>query len=105
MPVLLDFDCERKLKQTRLGADFSLHPGFLCAGGEEGKDACKGDGGGPLACEVKRERTEKKKDLTFKMSQVNGRWVLSGIVSWGLGCGEKDVPGVYVEVRIIFLTE
>ena len=38
------------------------------------------------------------------MSQVNGRWVLSGIVSWGLGCGEKDVPGVYVEVRIIFLT-
>ena len=34
------------------------------------------------------------------MLQVNGRWVLSGIVSWGLGCGEKDVPGVYVEVRI-----
>ena len=34
------------------------------------------------------------------MLQVNGRWVLSGIVSRGLGCGEKDVPGVYVEVRI-----
>ena len=52
VPILLDFDCERKLKQTRLGSDFSLHPGFVCAGGEEGKDACKGDGGGPLACEV-----------------------------------------------------
>jgi hypothetical protein len=41
VPVLLDFDCERKLKRTRLGLDFVLHPGFLCAGGEEGKDSCK----------------------------------------------------------------
>ena len=27
VPVLLDFDCERKLKKTRLGSDFVLHPG------------------------------------------------------------------------------
>ena len=73
VPVLLDFDCERKLKQTRLGADFSLHPGFLCAGGEEGKDACKGDGGGPLACEVKREKRERKTlYLTCFRSMVAG---------------------------------
>ena len=32
LPVLTHFDCERKLKQTRLGYDFVLHPGFLCAG-------------------------------------------------------------------------
>ena len=38
LPVLTHFDCERKLKQTRLGYDFVLHPGFICAGGEEGKD-------------------------------------------------------------------
>jgi len=38
LPVLGHYDCEQKLRRTRLGADFVLHPGFLCAGGEEGKD-------------------------------------------------------------------
>jgi hypothetical protein len=42
LPVLSHFDCEQKLKRTRLGPDFVLHSGFVCAGGEEGKDACKG---------------------------------------------------------------
>ncbi|ODN04618.1 Serine proteinase stubble, partial [Orchesella cincta] len=80
LPVLNNFDCEQKLKRTRLGADFVLHPGFLCAGGEAGRDACKGDGGGPLVCEV------------------GGTWQIGGIVSWGVGCGQQDVPGVYVKV-------
>jgi Trypsin len=41
VPVISNFDCENKLRRTRLGYEFKLHSGFMCAGGEEGKDACK----------------------------------------------------------------
>lgn len=80
VPVINNYDCENKLRRTRLGYDFKLDSGFMCAGGEEGKDACKGDGGGPLVCEHQ------------------GQWYLGGIVSWGIGCGQYDVPGVYTKV-------
>ena len=52
----------------------------MCAGGERGKDACEGDGGSPLVCEV------------------NGGWKVAGLVSWGIGCGTPGVPGVYANV-------
>lgn len=42
----------------------------------------QGDSGGPLVCEF------------------NNTWVQVGIVSWGIGCGRKDFPGVYTEVSI-----
>uniref|UniRef100_A0A4D5R981 Scol-S1 n=1 Tax=Scolopendra viridis TaxID=118503 RepID=A0A4D5R981_SCOVI len=80
LPVIPNDTCQKQLRKTRLGPMFRLYDGFMCAGGEEGKDACKGDGGGPLACEY------------------NGVYKLAGIVAWGIGCGQKEVPGVYVKV-------
>lgn len=80
VPVISNPICENQMRKTRLGPSFNLHPGFICAGGEEGKDACKGDGGGPMVCEK------------------HGKWQLSGVVSWGIGCGQAGVPGVYSRV-------
>ncbi|KAF7270783.1 hypothetical protein GWI33_016288 [Rhynchophorus ferrugineus] len=80
VPIVNFGQCQRQLQNTRLGYDFKLHPGFVCAGGEEGKDACKGDGGGPMVCER------------------GGTWQVVGVVSWGIGCGQAGVPGVYVRV-------
>lgn len=57
----------------------------LCAGGEKGKDSCRGDSGGPL----------------MKLEQVGGKsaWFLKGIVSFGTEkCGTEDVPGVYTRI-------
>ncbi|XP_012287947.1 trypsin-like [Orussus abietinus] len=53
---------------------------MLCAGPlSGGKDACNGDAGGPLV--VKN--------------------FLHGLVSWGAGCGEKNLPGVYTRITAV----
>lgn len=83
IPTVPFIKCQDSLRKTRLGKRFVLHNSFMCAGGEPGKDACKGDGGSPLVC-----------DVTGKP----GHYYQAGIVAWGIGCGESDTPGVYVDV-------
>lgn len=80
---ILSYDnCDNLLRKTRLGPHFKLdEQSFFCAGGENGKDACTGDGGSPLVCQGE-----------------DGRWQLVGLVAWGIGCAQPGVPGVYVNI-------
>jgi len=81
LPIVPPADCQRELRQTRLGSFFRLHDSFVCAGGEAGQDTCQGDGGGPMVCQLPDAST----------------YVQVGIVSWGIGCG-TNIPGVYTNV-------
>jgi secreted trypsin-like serine protease len=57
-----------------------LTPTNICVGSNiAGKDSCSGDSGGPL---TRVQGTDK---------------VLVGLVSWGLGCGLRAVPGIYTD--------
>jgi kallikrein len=43
VPLVSSESCQKTLRMTKLGKKFVLDPGFLCAGGEEGKDAVSSD--------------------------------------------------------------
>merc|ERR1712038_191831 len=83
LTVVKQDQCQESLRKTRLGKRYRLHDSFLCAGGESGKDTCKGDGGSPLVCPSKYDPNT---------------YVQAGIVAWGIGCGEDGTPGVYASV-------
>ncbi|MDI4662750.1 serine protease [Xanthobacter autotrophicus] len=59
-------------------------PQMFCAGAAvDGIDTCQGDSGGPI--------------LSRK---ANGSFVQVGIVSFGIGCGHAELPGVYTRLAL-----
>ncbi|PNJ27662.1 F11 isoform 6, partial [Pongo abelii] len=75
IPLVTNEECQKRYRGHKI-----THR-MICAGYREGgKDACKGDSGGPLSC---------------KHNEV---WHLVGITSWGEGCAQRERPGVYTNV-------
>jgi len=83
---IVDFNrCQSELQRTRLGDKFRLDVSFICAGGVQGVDTCKGDGGAPLVCPIGRPE--------------ENRYAQNGIVAWGIGCKEP-IPAAYANVAL-----
>lgn len=82
VPVKENQACVERYKS----ANVLLNDGQLCAGGEKGKDSCRGDSGGPL--------------MTVSVDQTNSvNWYAVGVVSFGPSpCGLENWPGVYTRV-------
>ncbi|XP_054681148.1 coagulation factor XI-like isoform X1 [Grus americana] len=75
VPLMSKEECQARYRKRRIGDK------VICAGYDDGgRDACKGDSGGPLSC---------------RHEEV---WYLVGITSWGEGCARPRQPGVYTKV-------
>ncbi|CAG0892631.1 unnamed protein product [Cyprideis torosa] len=72
IPIVDREVCNELLKEE--DENYKVYETQICAG-EEGRDSCQGDSGGPL------------------IKTHGGLDYVCGIVSWGVGCARKDLPG------------
>lgn len=90
VPVITNDECKKFYEDAgRLltGLEYRFNETYvLCAGFTSGgMDSCQGDSGGPLMLTVNENNR-------FAFHQI-------GIVSYGDGCGRRNMPGVYTNVR------
>lgn len=83
-------EVQLNLVSNKVCNDISCYNGsiparFRCAGFPGGgKDGCYGDSGAPLQC------------------NIQGRWTVAGVMSWGSGCGKANRYGVYTDVQVLW---
>lgn len=73
--VISNSECDRS-SDGQIDYKNQITQNMLCAKANN-KDSCQGDSGGPL---------------------IAGNGDLVGIVSWGIGCADRNFPGVYAKV-------
>eukprot|EP00095_Tigriopus_kingsejongensis_P011670 maker-scaffold59_size442576-snap-gene-2.11 protein:Tk11670 transcript:maker-scaffold59_size442576-snap-gene-2.11-mRNA-1 annotation:"hypothetical protein KGM_20486" len=80
LPIISNSKCMNLYRRS--GQNEWIPRIFVCAGtANGGEDSCEGDSGGPLAIKGR-----------------NGRYELAGVISWGIGCGDRNRPGVYTRI-------
>ncbi|KAF2898357.1 hypothetical protein ILUMI_07818, partial [Ignelater luminosus] len=81
LPVVPNIECS-SVYERKTGVKISERQ--ICAGGIKGVDACIGDSGNPLMFHDKRDDEE--------------NFIAIGVVSFGIKCGDENIPGVYTRV-------
>ncbi|XP_017860324.1 PREDICTED: transmembrane protease serine 9 [Drosophila arizonae] len=76
IPIWTNSECAHKYGRAAPGG---IIESMICAG-QASKDSCSGDSGGPM------------------IVNEGNRYTQVGIVSWGIGCGKGQYPGVYTRV-------